>query len=95
MALENEADVNNKAKDGTPVFMVACETANENEDMCLTLLAKGAQPDCRVEVSKRYIYLSPIKATVTVGEWKLYKNLMLNLVLPAHKGSLLLRVTII
>ena len=42
IALQYGADVNNKAKDGKPVFVEACENANENEQFCLTLLKKGA-----------------------------------------------------
>ncbi|KAK7103920.1 ankyrin repeat and EF-hand domain-containing protein 1-like isoform X2 [Littorina saxatilis] len=49
LALTNGANVNNVAKDGTPVFLLACETANENETMCMTLLEKGADPSSRVE----------------------------------------------
>ena len=50
LALQHGANVNNIAKDGTPVFLLACETAVENESMCLTLLEKGADPNCKVEV---------------------------------------------
>lgn len=50
LALAQGANVNNIAKDGTPVFLLACETAVENELMCLTLLEKGANPNSKIEV---------------------------------------------
>jgi ankyrin repeat protein len=57
LVLEHEADVNNKAKDGTPVFMLACETSNENEEMCLKLLEKGSDPLSKTEVSVWGLYI--------------------------------------
>ena len=44
------ADVNNKSKEGQPVFLKACETAAENEAMCLMLLQKGADPNSKHDV---------------------------------------------
>ena len=51
ISLTYGADVNNKSKDGTPVFLKACDSASENEDMCLALLKKGADPNSKHEVT--------------------------------------------
>ena len=50
IALQYGADVNNKAKDGKPVFVEACETANDNEQFCLTLLKRGAEANSVYEI---------------------------------------------
>jgi hypothetical protein len=50
--LQHGAEVNNKNKAGKPVFFVACETAVDNEDVCVQLLEKGADPNLIQEVSK-------------------------------------------
>ena len=50
IVLQKGANVNSKSNDGKPVFLFACETANENEDMCLMLLAKGADPNSKNDV---------------------------------------------
>ena len=50
IALKHGADVNNKSKEGMPVFLFACESANENEEACLSLLKKGANPKLKHEV---------------------------------------------
>ncbi|XP_064602461.1 ankyrin repeat and EF-hand domain-containing protein 1-like isoform X2 [Liolophura sinensis] len=47
IALAHGADVNNKAKDGTHVFLYACLTAVENADMCCLMLKKGAEPNAK------------------------------------------------
>ena len=50
IALAFGADVNNKSKEGIPVFLKACETAAENEDMLVMMLKKGADPNSKHEV---------------------------------------------
>ena len=50
LALKFGADVNNKAKDGKPVLIEACEKANENEEFCLTLLKEGAEANSTLEI---------------------------------------------
>lgn len=50
IALKFGADVNNKAKNGKPVFVEACELSNENEEFCLTLLKEGAESNSIFEV---------------------------------------------
>jgi len=47
--------VNNTDKQGIPVLLHACETAMDNEDMCLLLIQKGAEPNSKQEVNI-YIY---------------------------------------
>lgn len=51
IAVNHGAEVNNRAIDGTPLLVKACETAVENEDMCITLIKKGADPNAKHDVS--------------------------------------------
>ena len=51
MILANGADVNNCNATGLPVFLQACETAHENEQLCLMMLEKGADPNSKDEVN--------------------------------------------
>ena len=51
IALVYGGEVNDKAHDGFPVFLRACETAAENVNMCIALLKKGADPNSRNDVS--------------------------------------------
>lgn len=44
------ASVNNKTKDGTPIFVEACKNAVEHKEMCLMLLEEGAEPSAFEEV---------------------------------------------
>ena len=50
IALAHGAEVNNISNDGIPVFLQACETAKDNEEMCLMLLKKGSDPNSKNEV---------------------------------------------
>ena len=50
IAVINGADPNNTNKDGIPVFLHSCETAMDNEEMCLLLIQKGADPNSKQEV---------------------------------------------
>ncbi|XP_064621436.1 ankyrin repeat and EF-hand domain-containing protein 1-like isoform X2 [Lineus longissimus] len=53
IALQHGAEVNNKNKSGKPVFFVACETAMDNQDSCVQLLEKGADPNAIHEATGR------------------------------------------
>jgi len=48
-----ETNINLNACDvhGIPALVHACETAHENEQICLMMLQKGADPTKKVEVS--------------------------------------------
>ncbi|XP_076442386.1 ankyrin repeat and EF-hand domain-containing protein 1-like isoform X2 [Babylonia areolata] len=72
LALQHGAMVNNTAKDGTPVFLLACETALENEEMCLTLLEKGADPNSKIEKSGR----TALMAAANSGSAKVVKAIL-------------------
>ena len=50
LAIENGAEVNIVAKDGTTALLRACEEAIDNESICLNLLKHGADPNLRNEV---------------------------------------------
>ena len=51
LILQHGAVVDNIDNNGTPVLVHACETANENELLCLMMLEKGADPNCKDVVS--------------------------------------------
>ena len=51
IALAHGADVNNVHNDGMPEILYACESAADNEDMCLNLIAKGANTNTKHTVS--------------------------------------------
>lgn len=72
IVLAHGANVNNTTDGGTPVLVMACEMAVENETMCLMLLEKGADPNARSSVSWE-IYLFLYK----VGKKRLYFQLLL------------------
>jgi ankyrin repeat protein len=44
------ANVNNKTIDGLPIFVGACKEAQERQNLCLTLLEHGADPNAVDEV---------------------------------------------
>jgi ankyrin repeat protein len=47
LIVQNGADVNNCSKAGQPALVQACETAHENEQLCLTMLEKSADPNSK------------------------------------------------
>lgn len=51
LIVEHDVDVNNCNKSGTPVLVEACETANENEVLCMLMLSKGADSNIKDLVS--------------------------------------------
>lgn len=51
IAVLHGAEVNNTDKQGIPVLLYACETATDNEEMCLLLIQKGAEPNSKQEVT--------------------------------------------
>lgn len=44
------ADVNNASANGLPVFLLACEQAQDCEGMCLSILERGADPNVTNQV---------------------------------------------
>ena len=51
IAVMNGAEPNNVSKEGIPVLLHACESSMDNEDMCLLLIQKGADPNSKQEVN--------------------------------------------
>ncbi|XP_068267505.1 ankyrin repeat and EF-hand domain-containing protein 1 isoform X2 [Nyctibius grandis] len=47
IALDYGADVNNCTTDGKPLFLQACEKANDIKEICLNFLERGANPHAR------------------------------------------------
>ncbi|KAL8611118.1 hypothetical protein ACOMHN_064408 [Nucella lapillus] len=72
LALKHGADVNNRAKIGTPIFLQACETAAQNEFLCLTLLHRGADPNSKMEKSNR----TSLMAASESGSLKVVKAIL-------------------
>jgi len=66
IAVENGAEVNNISKEGIPVLMFACETASENEDTCVLLMEKGAEPNGKQEV---YFNKHTLYASISLISW--------------------------
>ncbi|XP_053469679.1 ankyrin repeat and EF-hand domain-containing protein 1a isoform X2 [Ictalurus furcatus] len=62
VALNNMADVNNVSHAGIPLFLQACENARECEDMCLSLLEKGADPNSVNQVTGRTALMEAVRA---------------------------------
>ncbi|KAA0708464.1 Ankyrin repeat and EF-hand domain-containing protein 1 [Triplophysa tibetana] len=51
VALMGNADVNNASTNGMPVFLLACEQAQDCEGMCLRILERGADPNATNQVT--------------------------------------------
>ncbi|XP_077998571.1 ankyrin repeat and EF-hand domain-containing protein 1-like [Glandiceps talaboti] len=67
ISLEYGADCNNKTEKGVPVFFAACETAAENENVCLALLEKGADANSKNEATQRTALIAAAESgSVTV-----------------------------
>ncbi|KAF7690083.1 hypothetical protein HF521_011887 [Silurus meridionalis] len=62
VALNNKADVNNVTHAGMPLFLQACENAQECEDMCLRLLERGADPNSANQVTGRTSLMEAVRA---------------------------------
>ncbi|KAG7461134.1 hypothetical protein MATL_G00206710, partial [Megalops atlanticus] len=52
-ALDSKADVNNVSNAGKPVFLLACEHAQDCENMCISILERGADPNATNQVTGR------------------------------------------
>ncbi|KAK6183722.1 hypothetical protein SNE40_011147 [Patella caerulea] len=68
----NGGEVNNVSKDGVPVFVLACEAAVENQDMCEVLLQKGADPNKVCEKNGR----TALMAAATSGGTKIARLIL-------------------
>nr|XP_055042738.1 ankyrin repeat and EF-hand domain-containing protein 1a isoform X1 [Misgurnus anguillicaudatus]XP_055042739.1 ankyrin repeat and EF-hand domain-containing protein 1a isoform X1 [Misgurnus anguillicaudatus]XP_055042740.1 ankyrin repeat and EF-hand domain-containing protein 1a isoform X1 [Misgurnus anguillicaudatus]XP_055042741.1 ankyrin repeat and EF-hand domain-containing protein 1a isoform X1 [Misgurnus anguillicaudatus] len=53
VALMGNADANNVSETGMPVFLLACEQAQDCEEMCLSILESGADPNASNQVTGR------------------------------------------
>ncbi|KAL7872719.1 hypothetical protein AOLI_G00117900 [Acnodon oligacanthus] len=53
VALSSNANVNNISSAGKPVFLQACEHADECENMCLSILERGADPNATDQATGR------------------------------------------
>lgn len=56
LVITHKADVNNCTVQGTPILVKACETAHENEQLCLMMLDAGADPNSKDLVSFENIF---------------------------------------
>ncbi|KAK3583308.1 hypothetical protein CHS0354_038919 [Potamilus streckersoni] len=62
IAVTHGAEPNNISKEGIPVLLFACETAMENEDMCLLLLKKHADPNSKQEKTGKTALMAAAKS---------------------------------
>ncbi|XP_060736585.1 ankyrin repeat and EF-hand domain-containing protein 1 isoform X2 [Tachysurus vachellii] len=53
VAINSKADVNNVSTAGKPVFLLACEQANECENICIRMLESGADPNATDRLTGR------------------------------------------
>ncbi|XP_062863863.1 ankyrin repeat and EF-hand domain-containing protein 1 isoform X2 [Trichomycterus rosablanca] len=53
VALNSNANVNNVSNGGTPVFLLACEHAEECESFCISMLERGADANSTHQVTGR------------------------------------------
>ena len=51
--LNSKADVNSTSASGKHVFVLACEHAQDCEDMCMSILEKGANQNAYDEVTQQ------------------------------------------
>ena len=58
------AMINNKTKDGVPVFVEACKNAKEYEAICLMFLEAGCDPSALEEVIQKNSDAAAIKTIV-------------------------------
>ncbi|KAM6980516.1 ankyrin repeat and EF-hand domain-containing protein 1 [Aplochiton taeniatus] len=62
VALKGKANVNNVSSSGKPVFLLACEHAQDCESMCLSILERGADPTATDEATGRTALMGAAKA---------------------------------
>ncbi|XP_067273893.1 ankyrin repeat and EF-hand domain-containing protein 1a isoform X3 [Pseudorasbora parva] len=62
VALKGNADVNNVSETGMPVFLLACEQAQDCEGMCLSILERGADPNATNQKTGRTALMEATKA---------------------------------
>ncbi|KAL1253882.1 hypothetical protein QQF64_016111 [Cirrhinus molitorella] len=62
VALNSNADVNNVSETGMPVFLLACEQAQDCEGMCLSILERGADPNATNQETGRTALMEATRA---------------------------------
>ncbi|XP_016354773.1 ankyrin repeat and EF-hand domain-containing protein 1 [Sinocyclocheilus anshuiensis] len=62
VALNGNADVNNVSETGMPVFLLACEQAQDCEGMCLSILERGADPNATNQETGRTALMEATRA---------------------------------
>ncbi|CAB1330540.1 unnamed protein product, partial [Coregonus sp. 'balchen'] len=62
VALNSKANVNNVSTAGTPIFLMACERAHDCENMCISILERGADPNATNEASGRSALMEAARA---------------------------------
>ncbi|XP_029655831.1 ankyrin repeat and EF-hand domain-containing protein 1-like [Octopus sinensis] len=72
LAIQHGADVNTVAKDGTSALQLGCESAVENEEICLGLLRDGINPDIRPPKTNH----TPLMSAAQSGSAKVVKAIL-------------------
>ncbi|XP_034018551.1 ankyrin repeat and EF-hand domain-containing protein 1a [Thalassophryne amazonica] len=62
MAVECQADINNVSAEGTHIFQLMCEKAQEFESMCLAMLQRGADPNAKNQRTGVTALMAAVKA---------------------------------
>ncbi|KAJ8410301.1 hypothetical protein AAFF_G00202820 [Aldrovandia affinis] len=72
VALDGMVDVNNVSATGQPVFLLACELAQDCASMCISILEKGADPNVANKATGR----TPLMEAARVGALKLVRAIL-------------------
>ncbi|XP_017331642.1 ankyrin repeat and EF-hand domain-containing protein 1 isoform X2 [Ictalurus punctatus] len=62
VALNSKADINNVSNAGKPVFLLACEHAKQCENICISILESGADPNATDQVTGRTALMEAARA---------------------------------
>ncbi|XP_056337113.1 ankyrin repeat and EF-hand domain-containing protein 1a [Danio aesculapii] len=62
VVLNGNADVNNVSETGIPVFLLACEQAQDCEEMCISILKRGADPNATNQETGRTALMEAARA---------------------------------
>ncbi|KAJ8271041.1 hypothetical protein GJAV_G00122110 [Gymnothorax javanicus] len=71
-ALSSMADVNNVSVSGKPIFLMACEHAQDSERMCISILEKGADPNATDKTTGR----TPLMEASRAGALELVRAIL-------------------
>uniref|UniRef100_A0AAY5EZ05 EF-hand domain-containing protein n=1 Tax=Electrophorus electricus TaxID=8005 RepID=A0AAY5EZ05_ELEEL len=65
VVLNSKANVNNVSNAGKPVFLMACERATDCENICMSILERGADPNAMDQATGRTALMEAARAGAT------------------------------